>query len=572
MSIKEETKKDLSYSPEQTDVQPQFSDPYVEQKQLSAWGKFVDGFKRQDANSMKHAEPAKKISARHVFMIAMSTGVGTGLWVGSGKSLHIAGPAGLLLGYAVISFMVFFVIDCAGELAVAFQGLAGGFNTYPRKFLDESLGFAISWNYCFQWLTVFSLELVTASMTIKYWTNVNSDIFVGPFYVMVLVINFFGAKGYGEAEFWFNLTKLITITGFILLAIIIDCGGAGNKVYIGNTYWENPGAFNNGFKGFCCVLVTAAFAFGGTEFVALTAAEQDDPRSAIPRAIKIVGYRIIFIFMLSLLMIGFLVPYNSDRLMGAGGSHSAASPFVIAVSSHGVKIVPHIINAVILISVISVANSAVYSSSRTLLSLADQGFAPKICGYVDKKGRPLVGLVVASIAGLFSFIAAYDKEESVFNWLLAISGLSTIFTWTSICICHIRFRAAMKSQGKSLDELVYKAKTGVIGSYIAIVINIVVLIFQFWIALWPIAAKGEHTKADVVNFFQNYLGFFVLIVFYFGHKLYKRNWNIFYRSSDIDIDTDRKVFDIELLEQEKIEASNAHKSASIPIKMLNIFC
>lgn len=552
-----------------TDVQEVKVSPYdADSKNTSRWENFRDGFRKQEVEEGQSKHLSKQLSQRHIIMIALSTGVGTGLWVGTGKLLAKSGPGFLLVGYVLVCSMIFFVIDAAGELAVAYGNLNGGFNAYPRKFIDESFGFAVGWNYCIQWLTVVPLELVTAAITIKYWTNVNSDIFVAPFYVLILGINFFGAKGYGEAEFFFNFTKMLTIAGFIILAIIIDCGGAGEKKYIGAVNWHDPAPFKNGFKGLCNVFVTAAFAFGGTEFVALTAAEQSNPKRSIPQAIKVVCYRIVFIFLLSLTMICFLVNSDSDELMGSGGSSTHASPFVIAVSAHGVRVVPHIINAVILLSVLSVANSAVYSSSRTIHSLAEQGFAPKLFTYIDKRGRPLMGLILAAVTGLFSFIAAYNKEETVFSWLLSITGLAVIFTFTSICISHIRFRAAMKAQGRSLNELGYRANLGTYGSIYAVILNILILMAQFWVALFPFGAK----KPDANNFFQNYLGAVVLIVFYVGHKLWTRNFKFFYNASEIDLVSDRRIFDIDLIKQEEEEHKMYVKNASFLVKMQNFFC
>lgn len=255
--------------------------------------------------------------------------------------------------------------------------------------------------------------------------------------------------------------------------------------------------------------------------------------------------------------------------MGSGGSATEASPFVIAVASHGVKVFPHIMNAVILLSVLSVANSAVYSSSRTFQSLAEQGFAPKFMNYVDKKGRPMAGLTLAAVTGLFSFVAAYKEQDVIFNWLLSISGLSTIFTWTTICICQIRFRAAMKAQNVSTNELGYKTKTGVYGSYIAITLNAFILIVQFWISLFPLGGDG---KPDANNFFQNYLGMVVLLIFYFGHKIYTKNWKLFYKAEDIDLVSDRKMFDADVLAQEEAEHKAYMKTAPFVVKLQNFFC
>ena len=277
---------------------------------------------------------------------------------------------------------------------MCYTSLSGGFNAYPSLLIDPALGFSVAWVYCLQWLCVMPLELVTASITIKYWTtSVNPDIFVAIFYVLTIAINVFGARGYAEAEFFFNTCKVLMITGFFILGIIVNCGGAGNDGYIGGKYWNDPGSFSGDkpidhFKGVVSTLVTAAFAFGATEFIALTAAEQANPRKSIPSAAKKILYRILVLYVGSIILIGFLVPHNSEELMGSGGSATHASPYVIAIASHGVKVVPHLINAVILLSVISMGNSAFYSSSRLLLTLAEQGYAPSFLKYVDREGRP----------------------------------------------------------------------------------------------------------------------------------------------------------------------------------------
>ena len=188
-------------------------------------------------------------------------------------------------------------------------------------------------------------------------------------------------------------------------------------------------------------------------------------------------------------------------------------------------------------------------SSRTLQSLAEQGFAPSYFNYIDKAGRPLRALVVCSIVGLFSFIAAYNKEEEVFTWLLSISGLSQIFTWNIIVVSHVRFRQVLKHNGISLDSLGYVASTGVWGSVYAIVWHWLILIAQFYIALFPV---GSSTP-DAQNFFENYLGACVLIFFYVGHKLWTRNWKLYIKTSDVDINADRVIFDEEVLNLEKQE-------------------
>ncbi|KAL3230433.1 High-affinity glutamine permease [Nakaseomyces bracarensis] len=541
----------------------------------------MDGVKRAapraNGQMKKNEEEGlkKTIKPRHVVMISLGTGIGTGLLVGNAKALHNAGPAGLVIGYAIMGSCLYCIIQAAGEMAVVYSNLLGGFNTYPSMLVDPAFGFSVAWVYCLQWLCVCPLELVTASLTIKYWTtSVDPDVFVVIFYVLIIAINTFGARGYAEAEFFFNCCKIMMMIGFFILGIVITTGGAGKDGYLGGTYWHNPGAFRgtNGiqrFKGIMATFVTAAFAFGATEFIALTAAEQSNPRKAIPSAAKKVLYRIICIFIGSITLLGFLVPWDSDQLMGAGGSATKASPYVLAASLHGVRVVPHFINAVILISVVSVGNSAFYSSSRLLLSLSQQGYAPKFFDYVDREGRPLRAMMCSALFGVIAFCATSPKEDQVFTWLLAISGLSQLFTWIAICVSHMRFRRAMRVQGRSLGEIGFKSQVGVYGSFYATVMMVLALIAQFWVAIAPI---GEGGSLDAQGFFENYLAMPILIAFYCGYKVWKRDWRLFIRSKDIDLDSYRQIFDEELLKQEDEEYQEKLRNGPFWKRVVDFWC
>lgn len=544
-------KKDIELKPVESEVKNiVYSSDSEQSEKQGKWSSFVDSFRRLEVDAGDEGKNlSKKITRRHLIVMALVTGVGTGLLVGSGKVLRVSGPLFLIVGYAIVGSFLYPTLQAAGELAVNYSDLSGGYNNYPRKFIDSSIAFAITWNYCIQWLSVIAVELVTAAMTIEYWnTSVNPDIWVLIFYVVIVFINFFGSKGYGEGEFIFGCTKVAMIVGFIIMGIVIDVGGGPHGTFIGGKYWRDPGYYTN-FKGLCNVFVTGSFSLGQSEFVALSAAEQDNPRSAIPQACKLIFWRVLILFLGSLTIVGLLVPYTSDQLMGSSGSSSSTSPFVLAAKLHGVTAVPSIINVVILLSVTSVASSSLYSSSRVLQSLAEQGFAPKYFNYIDRAKRPLRALVACTIIALFSFIAAYKKQDEVFTWLLSISGLSQIFTWNAIVVCHVRFRQALKYNGIPLSALGYTATTGVWGSIYAIICHWLILIAQFWIALFPVGSS----KPDAENFFQNYLAACVLLVFYVGHKLYTRNWKLFISLKDIDINADRTIFDEEVLNLEKQE-------------------
>jgi amino acid transporter len=432
-------------------------------------------------------------------------------------------------------------------------------------------------SYAIQWLVVLPLEIVAASITLSFWpgaNDTNKAAWVTIFLVVIVTINFFGVRGYGEAEFLFAIIKVIAVIGFIILGIILNCGGGPEGGYIGGRYWQTnnvpadysgyllgqppgsirSGAFHSGFKGLCSVFVTAAFSFAGTELVGLAAAESANPRRTLPTAIKQVFWRICLFYIVSLTIVSLLVPYGDDRLLGDSSEDAKASPFVIAINNAGIEVLPSVMNVVILIAVLSVGNSSIYGSSRTLAALAEQGQAPRILAYIDRSGRPLVAIIAASSLGLLCYVVAGGQSDAntALNWLYSLSGLSSIFTWGSICLAHIRFRSAWKKQGHSLDELAFRSQVGVYGSWLGFLLNCLVLMAQFWTAAWPIG-YGTFTASGIAqNFFLAYLAAPVVILFYIPYKIYYRT--PFMKTSNMDLQTGRRELDTPaLIEAERVE-------------------
>jgi amino acid transporter len=556
-------------------------DPYSKFKDEDKgfYRNFIDGFKPIDlgdidpnlsdverANLIASRAPLKRsLKNRHLQMIAIGGSIGTGLFVGAGSALATGGPAALVIAWILTGMMMYCTVQALGELCVAFP-VSGSFVQYNTRFISPSWGFCMAYNYALQWLVVLPLELVAAAITIDYWnSDINSAAWVCIFYALVFFINIFGVRGYGEAEFIFSLLKVLAILGYIILGIVINCGGGPQGGYIGGKYWHDPGAFAAGFKGVCAVFVTSAFSFAGTELVGLAAAETENPRKSLPSATKQVFWRIALFYIISLTLVGVNVPYTDPRLLGNSGA--AASPFVISIQNAGIKGLPSVMNAVIMIAVCSVANSSVYGSSRTIASLAEQGFAPKIFGYIDREGRPLVGVGISLLIGLLCFLAASPHHDEVFTWMLALSGLSSIFTWGSICACHLRFRRALKVQGRGTDELSFTAQSGIYGSMFGVLLNCLILMAQFWVALFPIGSP-----ASAKSFFEVFLCVPILIVFYFFWVFYSKDYNFFVRSADIDIDSGRREVDLELLKQEIAEEKAFIASKPFYYRVYKFWC
>jgi amino acid transporter len=462
--------------------------------------------------------------------------------------------------------MIYLMMQALAEMAVMYP-INGAFTMYIVRFIDPSWGFACGWQYGISWLTVLPFEVSAACNIIHYWTNVenvNDCAWIIPLLFALTVIQIFGVRGYGEVEFVLSVMKVTACIGFIILGIIIDCGGVptDHRGYIGAKYWHHPySAFLNGFHGFCTVFVIASFAFSGTELTGLAAAEAEDPRKEIPKATRQVVWRICIFYIVNLFLVGLIVPENSPLYSGAG-AESRHSPFVIAIELAGIRALPSIFNAMILISVMSVANSCTFGSTRTFQALAQHGMGPKLFAYVDKKGRPLVVTLLQLLFGCLAFLNLDTKGGgNVFNWLLALSGLSSFFIFGSIAVAHIRFRAAWKHQGHSVDELPFRAAFGIWGSYVCAFMNLLCLIAQFYVALYPVG--GPNLNPTI--FFQDYLAGPFLLALYIGWKLWswfkvKEHRPFYVKIKDIDIYTGMREGQIELISGAQVTPEQRRES------------
>lgn len=307
----------------------------------------------------------------------------------------------------------------ANLLAVTFP-VSGGFYTFSTRFIDPSWGFAMGWNYVFQWAIVLPIELTVAAIVIGYWDmDTNICVWITVFLVAIVAINIFGILGYGEEEFWSSSLKLAAVVIFMIIALVCVLGGGPKNgmysEYWGARFWYDPGAFRNGFKGFCSVFVTAAFAFSGTELVGFAAAESNTPVQSLPSAVKQIFWRISLFYILALFFVGPLVPYDDTRLLGSVYINVKASPFVIVAKNAGLIGFDHFMNVVILVSVLSIGNSSVYGGSRTLTALAEQEYAPRMFSYVDHAGRPLVSTTTIILLGSLAYINLSASGENIFN-------------------------------------------------------------------------------------------------------------------------------------------------------------
>lgn len=289
-------------------------------------------------------------------MIALAGAIGTGLFLGSGKSIHRAGPAGTLIGYGLVGVLVMSVMGCLAELA-ALAPISGAFVRHSEYFVDPALGFAIGWVCFYGSVVSVPAEWTAVATVVSFWTDLSPAIWITICIVITFATNLFFIRIYGEVELVCAVLKIALILGLILFGLIYDLGGVPGQERIGFRYWRDPGAFGQGyyyegsagarFCGFMLTFINAVYAFSGVESLAIAAAETKNPRRNVPRAAKHVFVRVLVFYLVSLFVVGLIVPSNDPNLLHGSGT-AASSPFVIAAQRAGVKVLPSIVNAVVI--------------------------------------------------------------------------------------------------------------------------------------------------------------------------------------------------------------------------------
>lgn len=513
------------------------------------------------------------LKARHITMIAIGGALGTGLIIGTGKALAQAGPGSLFISYTFMGALVFVVMAAMGEMA-AWLPLSAGFAGYATRYAHPSLGFTLGWTYWFKYIIVTPNQLTAAAIAIQFWVDrevVNPGVFIAIFLVAIFCINYFGGiKFFGEFEFWLSSFKVVTIVGVILFSLCIACGAGPAhraKGFVPGFYtWENPGAFAEAyatgslgkFLGFWSVMVNATFAYLGTELVGVTAAEAAS-RKSIPKAIKLTFYRILFFYILSVLLVGMIVPYNHKLLAFAnknGKGNANASPFVVAAEIAGVEVLPHILNVCICIFVFSASNSDLYIASRTLYGLASDEAAPAIFKKTDKRGVPYPALFLCTAIACLAFMNVADDSKKVFGYFVNLTTIFGILTWIFILITHLFFLRARKAQGIPDSEVNYKSPVGYWGTAVALFMCILVALTKNFSAF--IEQNGR--KFDYETFITGYLGIPIAFFLFFGHmfwtgsKFVKPHEADFYSGKDI---IEKQFDDYAILEAEKKANANS---------------
>jgi lysine-specific permease len=483
------------------------------------------------------SEPApghlkRALKTRHLSMIAIGGSIGTGLFVASGSTVASAGPGGALLAYALIGAMVFFLMSSLGELA-AHMPDSGSFSTYGTRFVDEGFGFALGWNYWYNWAVTIAAELGASQIVMSFWfPDVPGIYWSGLFLGVIVLLNFFSVKGFGESEFWFALIKVVAVVVFIVIGLATIVGimrGIPSPGFSNWTVAEAP--FVGGLQAMIGVAMIAGFSFQGTELIGVAAGESENPQRSIPIAIRQVFWRILMFYVLSIFVIGTLIPYTDPNLLKTGDASISTSPFTLLFERAGLAAAASVMNAVILSALLSAGNSGMYASTRMLYTMALRRQAPGIFARLSAGGVPRYALYATTLIAALCFLTSFVGNKTMYVWLLNTSGMCGFIAWLGIAISHYRFRKGFLLQGHDLRTLPYVAPWFPFGPLFAFALCLAITLGQNYQAF-------VADKVDWGGLAATYITLPLFLAIWAGYRLARGTHFVGYQDMDVSSSRD----------------------------------
>jgi D-serine/D-alanine/glycine transporter len=391
-------------------------------------------------------ELKRDLKNRHVQLIAIGGTIGTGLFLGSGKAIQLAGPS-IIFAYLIVGIAVFFVMRALGELLLSKAGYQS-FTDIAEEYLGPRAAFVTGWTYWFCWIMVAMADVIAVGLYVQYWFDIPQWIPAIICLIILLGLNLLTVKLFGELEFWFALIKVITILVLIGIGVILLV--MGFKTDVGTVtvqnLWEHGGLFPNGVSGFLLSFQMVVFAYVGVELVGVSAAETSNPEKNIPSAINKIPVRILFFYVGALIILLCVNPWTE--------LNAAESPFVKTFGLVGIPVAGGIINFVVLTSAASACNSGMFSTSRILFNLGKNDQASTKFAKLNKNHVPSNALWVSALVVSAGALLSKLIPEQAFGIVTTISAICFIWVWGVILICHIRYK---KTQPQLHAKSTFKA-------------------------------------------------------------------------------------------------------------------
>ncbi|RDL41793.1 uncharacterized protein BP5553_01772 [Venustampulla echinocandica] len=493
----------------------------------------------QSTNDSTH----RQLRPRHVQLIGIGGTIGTALYVQIGKGLINGGPGSLFLAFTIWCTFILAVTNCMAEM-VTYLPISSPFIRFAGRYVDEAFGVAAGYNFFIFEAALVPFEIVACNVIIHYWSDaVPAGGIIAIVIVSYGVINVFAVKLYGESEFWLALGKVLLIIGLIIFTFITMVGGNPIHDRFGFRYWSSPGAFAELYKtgdlgrflGFLQCLIQASFTIAGPDYVSMAAGEAENPRKAMPRAFNGVFYRLTAFFVLGSLAVGILVPYDDQELKDAftnGLPGAAASPYVVAMRRLKIKILPDIVNSMVLAAAFSAGNSYVYCASRSLFGLALEGKAPRIFTRCTKHGVPIYCVAVVLAISLLSFLQVSNNAAVVLSWFVSLVTASQLINFSVMAYTFIAWKRACDAQGLDRKSLPHTSFWQPFCAYYALTGTFIMTFVGGYTVFMP----GQW---DIPTFLFSYMMVFLFPVIFISWKLLnKTKWlkpeEVVLRTSEVD--------------------------------------
>ncbi|KAH7127372.1 amino acid permease/ SLC12A domain-containing protein [Dactylonectria macrodidyma] len=487
-----------------------------------------NGTSAADPNEQTH----RGFKPRHSQMIALGGAIGTSLFLGTAQVLRVGGPLFLVVSYGILSALIYCVVTAIAEVATFLPVPGGTMAYYGHKYVSRSMGFAMGYLYWYSLGILVPYEFVASTLLIDYWNpSVSPAVWITVIYLVIVVLNFLPVRYYGEAEFWSAGMKIILILMLIFLSVVLFFGGGPNHDRLYFRYWRDPGPVNvhikegdaGRFIALLQSLVLASFAFVlAPEQLIVTAGEMQSPRYNLPRAARRYVWRLIILFMPSILGISVVCASNDPRLTAGG---TASSPFVIAIRNAGIPVLDSVVNGMILLSAITAGNAFLYSASRNLYSLAKAGNAPAIFKRCNRYGVPYFSVAITASLGVLAYLSLSSSSLNVFNWLISITNTSGYISWMCCGLIYARYRRTIEHHNL---ESPYRSRPQPWGIYFSTVGSAILLLINGFTVFFP-------SEWSVSTFLTAYIGIPAFLLIYFGHRIYHWNDEWIRKPEDIDM-------------------------------------
>ena len=385
---------------------------------------------------------ARGLKTRHLTMMGLGSAIGAGLFLGTGVGIAAAGPA-VLIAYVIAGFITVCFMQMLAEM-VAARPSSGTFSTYAAQAFGPWAGFTIGWLYWFMMIMIMAVEITGASAIVAAWFGISPWIPALVAIVAFTVVNFSAVKNFGEFEFWFALIKVAVIVAFLIIGVALWLGLLPASGFVGLSNVSEVGFMPNGWSGVATALLAVAFAFGGIELVTVAAAESEDPQAGVHSAIRSIIWRISVFYIGSVLLIVLLLPFDE-----IGGADSAAdSPFTAVLELANIPGAVGIMEAVIVVALLSACNTQIYGSSRFLQNLAVRGDAPASFARTDARGVPMRAVIVSVAFGFAAVALQYWNPPGLLAFLLNAVGGCLIVLWIVVALSFVRLHPKLVATGE----------------------------------------------------------------------------------------------------------------------------